>query len=120
MKNKAVFALMALLAAVIMLPRVALAHAVLTNSKPAAHQVVPSPDVPINLHYNSRIDAPRSTVTLMLPDGTQRILEHLPTDAPDTILATAKGLHPGTYTLHWQVLARDGHITRGDIPFSVK
>ncbi len=33
--------------------------------------------------------------------------------------ATASGLRPGTYKLRWQVLAIDGHITRGDIPFRV-
>jgi methionine-rich copper-binding protein CopC len=28
-------------------------------------------------------------------------------------------LAPGAYTLHWQVLAVDGHITRGNVPFTV-
>jgi methionine-rich copper-binding protein CopC len=26
---------------------------------------------------------------------------------------------PGAYVLRWQVLAVDGHITRGDVPFTV-
>ena len=30
------------------------------------------------------------------------------------------GAKPGDYVLHWQVLATDGHITRGDVPFTVK
>jgi methionine-rich copper-binding protein CopC len=29
-------------------------------------------------------------------------------------------LKPGAYKLQWQVLAPDGHITRGVVPFSVK
>lgn len=28
-------------------------------------------------------------------------------------------LTPGNYTLRWQALSTDGHITRGEIPFSV-
>jgi hypothetical protein len=28
-------------------------------------------------------------------------------------------LTPGVYVLRWQVLAIDGHITRGDVPFTV-
>jgi methionine-rich copper-binding protein CopC len=28
-------------------------------------------------------------------------------------------LLPGEYRLRWQVLASDGHITRGEIPFAV-
>jgi len=29
-------------------------------------------------------------------------------------------LKPGSYTLRWQALAPDGHITRGEIPFTVR
>jgi methionine-rich copper-binding protein CopC len=29
------------------------------------------------------------------------------------------GLGSGAYRLRWQVLAVEGHITRGDIPFTV-
>jgi len=28
-------------------------------------------------------------------------------------------LAPGAHVLRWQVLAIDGHITRGDVPFTV-
>jgi methionine-rich copper-binding protein CopC len=34
-------------------------------------------------------------------------------------LSTAADLAPGQYTLRWQALALDGHITRGDLPFTV-
>ncbi|TAI60323.1 copper resistance protein CopC, partial [Bradyrhizobium sp. Leo170] len=34
--------------------------------------------------------------------------------------AEAKGLSPGAWRLRWQVLSVDGHITRGDIPFTVR
>jgi methionine-rich copper-binding protein CopC len=36
---------------------------------------------------------------------------------PDSLAAEIEGLVPGRYRLRWQVLAVDGHITRGDIPF---
>jgi methionine-rich copper-binding protein CopC len=34
----------------------------------------------------------------------------------------AKAFHlaAGSYTLRWQVLASDGHISRGEIPFNVR
>ena len=35
-------------------------------------------------------------------------------------IATAKSLKPGAYSIRWQVLAPDGHISRGEIPFTVK
>jgi hypothetical protein len=37
----------------------------------------------------------------------------------DHLAGEADALAPGDYVLHWQVLAVDGHITRGDIPFRV-
>ena len=37
---------------------------------------------------------------------------------PDLLTGRAE-LVPGSYVLHWQVLAVDGHITRGDVPFTV-
>jgi len=27
---------------------------------------------------------------------------------------------PGAWRLRWQVLALDGHITRGDVPFAIR
>jgi len=61
----------------------------------------------------------RSRLTLYLPDGGNRPLSQAPDAAPDVIDAKAVGLAPGAYRLRWQVLAIDGHITRGDIPFTV-
>jgi len=40
--------------------------------------------------------------------------------AADILSATANDLKPGEYQLRWQVLAVDGHITRGEIPFTVR
>jgi methionine-rich copper-binding protein CopC len=52
-------------------------------------------------------------------DGTATTLELSDTPGPDTLAATIGELEPGSYRLRWQVLAIDGHITRGDIPFTV-
>jgi hypothetical protein len=41
-------------------------------------------------------------------------------DAPDTLTTHASQLSPGNYVIQWQVLAVDGHITRGQIPFEVR
>lgn len=95
------------------------AHAVLLESSPALKSSVSGPDVPLKLRFNVRIDAARSRLTLVEPDGTLETLEIHSQDGPDILSAEAKGLHPGTYRLRWQVLASDGHITRGEIPFTV-
>ena len=95
------------------------AHAIVIQSTPAADAVVTGPDVTVELRFNSRIDHPRSRLTLYLPDGGGRPLSQIPGTAPDVIDAKAVGLAPGAYRLRWQVLAIDGHITRGDISFRV-
>jgi len=71
------------------------------------------------LRFNVRIDAARSRLTLIDADGASQTLEIERQEGPDTLSAEAKGLRPGTYRLRWQVLASDGHITRGEIPFTV-
>jgi copper resistance protein C len=95
------------------------AHAILLESTPALKGTVAGPDVPLKLHFNVRIDASRSRLTLLDPDGSSQTLAISGQDPPNTISAQAKGLHPGAYRLRWQVLASDGHITRGEIPFTV-
>ncbi len=99
-------------------PAVAQAHAILVESQPPVGGMVAAGHVAIRLRYNSRIDHARSRLTLNLPDKTQTVLATPATDAVD-ILSAAADLAPGAYTLRWQVLAVDGHITRGDVPFTV-
>lgn len=109
-----------ILAALTMMPRAAAAHAILLESKPAAKEIVAGPDVKFWLRFNVRIDASRSRLTLVAVDGSQPALKNLKQPSPDTFTAEASGLKPGEYHLRWQVLASDGHITRGNIPFTVK
>ena len=100
-------------------PRVAFAHAVLVSSTPQKDAAVSGPDVTINLKYNSRVDGARSTLSLLKPDGTVEKISAVAQPAPDVLSATGHGLAKGAYVLRWQVLAGDGHITRGEIPFQV-
>jgi methionine-rich copper-binding protein CopC len=94
-------------------------HAILKESRPAANSQVAGPDVPIILKYNVRIDAKLSKLQLLNPDNSTTNLKIEAPTSPDTLNATATGLKPGAYRIRWQVLAPDGHITRGEIPFTV-
>ncbi len=99
--------------------RVAAGHAVLVESSPAANSTVTGPDVPITLRYNVRIEAGRSRLSLVGPDNAVIALTIGKQTSPDTLTTSAKDLKPGAYRLRWQVLASDGHITRGEVAFSV-
>ncbi len=101
-------------------PRPALAHAALVRSYPAANATVSGSEVNLQLVYNSRIDASRSTVVLVGPDSQSRKLSFPPQSAPQTLATKLTKLTPGLYKLNWQVLASDGHVTRGEFSFRVQ
>lgn len=104
---------------VLLLPRLALAHAHLVTSSPAAGATVHAGNVAIELQFNSRVDGQRSTLSLVMPDSSTHPLTLDRQGSPSYLNAHAT-LHPGAYTIRWQALATDGHITRGEIPFTVK
>ncbi len=95
------------------------AHAIVVAADPAVGAALSASPLRIRLRFNSRIDQERSRLTLMRADGSSRPVPLAPSVGPDTLVANVEGLLPGSYRLHWQVLAVDGHITRGDIPFTV-
>ncbi len=95
------------------------AHAILMESKPALHSSVKGPDVDIWLRFNVRIDGSRSRLHLLGPDGSQQALPLAKQAKPDILQSQAGGLKPGAYRLQWQVLASDGHISRGEVAFTV-
>jgi methionine-rich copper-binding protein CopC len=102
------------------LPFPACAHAVLLSATPGEREVLRGPDISVKLRFNSRIDAKRSRVILVASDGSQTTLALGDQPSPDTLASQAKGLRMGAFILRWQVLASDGHITRGEIPFRVE
>lgn len=95
------------------------AHAILMQSTPKLNSTVKGPDVPIWLRFNVRVDGSRSRLHLLGPDGTQQKLETTKQPTPDILTVQATGLKPGNYKLMWQVLASDGHISQGEVPFTV-
>jgi methionine-rich copper-binding protein CopC len=106
-------------------PIEARAHALVVGSTPAAGaRLGPAPAEAV-VRFNSRIDHARSQL-LLAPlregaggtAGEQRL--DLAEPSPENELrARLPRLAPGSWRLRWQVLALDGHITRGDILFEV-
>jgi copper resistance protein C len=97
----------------------AAAHAIIVASSPASGAVLAGGSVPVMLRFNSRIDRERSRLSLIGPDGKPVALPLDSSASADSLVTRLSGLKPGKYRLRWQVLAIDGHITRGDIPFVV-
>jgi methionine-rich copper-binding protein CopC len=111
------------------LARPAAAHALVLSSLPEAGAELARLPEAFILRFNSRIDRARSRVGLFGPDnatlpltltegGDPAVLEAvLP---PGGAQGQGHGLAPGAWRLRWQVLAVDGHITRGDIFFTLR
>jgi len=91
-------------------------HAILRSTVPASNDVVHGATVQVRLQFSSRIDVKRSRLILLLPGGSERVLV-VDQPSPDTVRSQVAQLVPGRYLLRWQVLAEDGHITRGELPF---
>lgn len=111
-------AFLAVLPLLLLSAQQASAHAILEGSVPPEGGKVPAGPVTLSLRYNSRVDAARSRLTLIRPDHSRTDLTVDRGGPPDHMGATVT-LTPGAYTVRWQVLAIDGHITRGDLSFTV-
>ena len=95
------------------------AHAILVDSTPKANGSMPAGHASLVLKYNSKIDQARSRLVLVGPDHKELPLAiSASADRPNELDSAAE-LSPGAYVIHWQALALDGHITRGDLPFTV-
>lgn len=105
------------LSALALAPQAARAHAILLDSTPADGATLKPGPAPLRLHFNSRIDAARSRIALRDPAGKETVL-HPARDRLGDTLTGDLDLRPGAYVLHWQVLAIDGHITRGELRFT--
>ena len=102
------------------LSNLAWAHAILMDSAPNLHATVTGPDVPIQLRFNVRVDGSRSRLHLLAPDGSLHTLPLAKQSTPNILQSQATGLKPGAYQLKWSVLASDGHMSSGEVPFSVR
>jgi methionine-rich copper-binding protein CopC len=115
-KRLAMLGLVAVLALAGIAP--AQAHAILVESRPAIGATVAAGAIPLWLRFNSRIDRARSRLTLIRADRSTQVLS-IDDEGTDDVLLSQVTLPAGTYVVRWQVLAVDGHITRGDVPLTV-
>ena len=96
------------------------AHAIIVAARPAMNATVAQGDLDIRLDFNSRIDPTRSRLSLQRPDGTEAAVALAPSAAPGVLAGRAEATMSGQWKLNWMVLSLDGHITRGEVIFSVR
>jgi methionine-rich copper-binding protein CopC len=111
------------LAALLMvfLPGVALAHALVLESRPASGARLTAPPTEVYLRFNSKLEKRLSHVTLATEKGQPVALPIRAGggEPPDRLVLPLAPLAPGAYVVRYKVLAVDGHITEGILRFSV-
>lgn len=95
------------------------AHAILLESSPPSGSRVSGPELLIWLRFNVRIDQDRSRLVLVRPDQSTQVLTITKQASREKLIAKVTVPQPGLYQLRWTVLASDGHITTGEIPFTI-
>ena len=78
------------------------------------------PAIDVDLKFNSRVDGTRSSLSLVLPRWSGAASHAREAELRRMNWARMRNCTPGKYTLRWTALATDGHITRGEIPFTVE
>ena len=96
------------------------AHAIVVSAQPAMNASVAAGDLDVRIEFNSRIDPRRSRLDLVAPDATVTPVALAPETTAGVLTARARTTTAGRWTLRWQVLSVDGHITRGRIDFVVR
>lgn len=95
------------------------AHAIVVESSPAANASVSRGALDVVVRFNTRVDRARSRLFLEGPAGPPTPVALTEAKTPTSIAGRGTVEKPGRWKLRWQVLAADGHITRGEIPFVV-
>ena len=118
--NRAARALTVLLGVLALTPGIAHAHAIVIAAQPAMNSTVAAGGLEIRLDFNSRIDRRRSRLSLQRPDGSEVAVALAPDASSGVLAGRAQVAGEGRWKLRWQVLSLDGHITRGEVSFSVR
>ena len=73
------------------------------------------------LRFNSRLEKGLCSVLLVGPHQRSILLLRQDDRAQaDTLIYVVPEVPPGRYQLRWKVLAADGHVTEGVVPFQVQ
>lgn len=108
------------LAALLALPPSVLAHAMPEAEEPKVGSTVTTPPQHVTMQFDAPIEVLFSRLEVMDSSG-QPVAEGMPqvNAAARTLTVPLKLLGPGEYTVHWSVVAKDGHRTEGAYTFTV-
>lgn len=101
-------------------PRLASAHAIVVSSTPPDRAVLTRVPPEIELRFNAKLEKKLVHVKLGRADGATQTLTDVAPEPSRVRAALPADLPEGAYTLHYKVLATDGHATQGVLRFTLK
>jgi copper transport protein len=106
--------LTAALAAALVLPPGALAHATLNDADPDTQASVAEPPTEIRLEFNQAVTITSRAIQVLAPDGTVLSGTARTEDRGRVVVAPVSRLQRGwAYTVRWRVTSSDGHSPSG-------
>jgi len=96
------------------------AHAYPASSAPVDGATVSSPPREMVIRFTEGVETEFSRIEVKSAGGEPVSLGKVRRVAPDTLAVTLKPLGPGAYTVEWQVLSVDTHVTEGRLRFTVR
>jgi methionine-rich copper-binding protein CopC len=95
-------------------------HLHLLKSSPPANATVAAAPDSIRLSFSQTPELKVTTVSVTGPGSASVALAPLARVDSATVVAPVKGkMSPGTYTVIWRTMAKDGHVARGTFDFTV-
>ena len=121
MKRLLALAAVVALAAAVIRPESAQAHAALISSEPVSNAFLKEAPASLVMRFNEPLDTRASGVQLLAATGTPLTVSSPQfTDGNRTMTVTPPALPPGVYAVIWlNVSTIDGHPISGTVPFTV-
>lgn len=96
-------------------------HAFPDHSEPRVGWTVKQPPAQVRIWFDGAIEPIFSTITVMNGDKQRVDKADGQVNPSDTTIleVSLPPLPPGRYRVFWSVIARDGHHTEGDFPFTI-
>jgi copper transport protein len=112
---------LAALAALLVLPVSASAHAYLVRTAPAASVILNSPPPTVALTFDEAVE-PRFALISVSDVQAHQVTSgplHRSASNPDTLIVPLKQLPQGWYLVYWRAISVDGHPVQGAFTFAV-
>ncbi len=124
MTNRTTYRAAAVMAAALLLvlPRLAAAHAFLDHADPKVGSTVPASPAKVTVHFTQAVEPAFSTLKVTDAAGKQVDKADVQVDPKDQTVLTVSlpPLPGGTYDVEWKVTSVDTHRTHGKFSFTVQ